>query len=269
MGRTYDPNREWSRSNNYTKSENFKFGYNHDNYKKYTKRTKTAKSFKKAYSKFKKGDNYKSYKLGCLTTGAKRIFPLSAKTQLQYGTVTNIAMTSGVTTYPIIYHGNDMYDPQFTVGGIQPAGYDQLSALYRRWVVFGSTAKFTVFNTVSDRSCHAWLWGDRVDYNAYATTPTMETLWQNPQIQYKYVSMPNACGVQVLKQYRATQDFFPNKNIEDDENFWGTYNASPSTRWFWNFVVATDFISANVRVVVQIKYYAKWFLPFTEVLNES
>lgn len=212
---------------------------------------------------------YKQYKYGKFETGAARIFPLKATTKLIYGAGYNQTITTGGTMYFNSFAGNSMYDPQISVGGNQPAGFDEMSALYDKWVVYSSTCEATIYTLSTGKSCHAWMWSDTKVPSSYVVPLTAPTLWQNPQVQHRYISNPNATGVAYYKLYRTTKALFPNKDIEDDENFWGTSAANPTNLWYWNFAFMSDYDNSAVRYVVQIKYYAKWYEPSAEVVAES
>jgi len=59
------------------------------------------------------------------------------RVQLSYNTRQN-ALGGGIfSIQDFVYRGNSLFDPDFAVGGAQPAGFDQWSAFYRRYRVRG------------------------------------------------------------------------------------------------------------------------------------
>lgn len=68
------------------------------------------------------------------------ILPSTHLCKLRYNTSINMDASTGATAYHLI-RANDLYDPDATGIGHQPLGFDQLSALYNKFVVLGSLIK--------------------------------------------------------------------------------------------------------------------------------
>jgi hypothetical protein len=58
--------------------------------------------------------------------------------------------TGGVIGSEHIFRLNSLYDPDFTIGGHQPYGYDQVAALYRKYRVEGCRCEVTITNASED-----------------------------------------------------------------------------------------------------------------------
>jgi len=58
--------------------------------------------------------------------------------------------TGGVLGAEHIFRLNSLYDPDFTIGGHQPYGFDQVAALYRKYRVDGCRFEVTLTNASED-----------------------------------------------------------------------------------------------------------------------
>lgn len=76
-------------------------------------------------------------------------FPDYRTARFRYVDAVGLTVTAGVMS-TFEYYCNGMYDPQVSVGGHQPMGYDQLFTFYNYAIVTGS--KITVRFTCSDSS---------------------------------------------------------------------------------------------------------------------
>ena len=64
-------------------------------------------------------------------------------------TVTLQCVVGGITDAAYSYRLNSVYDPDTTVGGHQPQGYDTMATLYNRYIVYGVSIQLEVFPTQS------------------------------------------------------------------------------------------------------------------------
>ena len=70
---------------------------------------------------------------------AKIGFPQSMRTKLRYATRVDFVPT-GTTVVSKTFLANGLYDPDTTVGGHQPRGFDEFMAAYTTFTVQGSKA---------------------------------------------------------------------------------------------------------------------------------
>lgn len=103
--------------------------------------------------------------------------PIRTKlTFVEHGTITLSSAQSAFVQYRL----NAPFDPAVTTSAVQPLGYDQYSALYRRYQVTGCkvSVTFQKFTTAIDIGfVHLISKEDSVSYNASATTSLLA--WPN------------------------------------------------------------------------------------------
>jgi len=66
------------------------------------------------------------------------------RTTMRYFINTNFTSASNALT--LQYAGNSVFDPEIALGGYQPPGFDNMSALYKNFLVVRSRIKVQVIN---------------------------------------------------------------------------------------------------------------------------
>lgn len=217
-----------------------------------------------------KGQN----RYGYLKTGKIRTFPLKASTRLVYNTIYSTPTDStahNITGFSM--RGNDMYDPDPSIGGHQPTGFDEMIALgYYNFIVYASKITIRLFGCdTNGKNLHMYVWPDKNTLAGSYPSISMDQMWSNPQIKYKYQgSIYGGNDYKKLTYYCKTKKFYPNKDLVDDwEGFGGNAISSPGHVWYWNVAFASDFTTSTVRAQVNVRYYAKWWNPNPEILPLS
>ena len=104
--------------------------------KKYSRNRKKQKKYRK---------KRKAYQQTHLTNRIGTVVPDIYSTKLKFAQVNSeVSSALGYT-----FRGNSVYDPQFSTGGLQPKGFDQLKALYNNYRVRGCSLKVSFFNNKS------------------------------------------------------------------------------------------------------------------------
>lgn len=130
-------------------------------------------------------------------------------------TLTEAAVTLGAA---YSFRINDVFDPDFTGGGLQPLGFDQYAAMYGRYHVLGFRYEIEfIARTSIGTLVGAYL-------SPQSTLPAVSTAWLVVNQTAKYESVGQATGSDTVKkisgrtnitdvlgvspaEYRADQDF--------------------------------------------------------------
>lgn len=130
------------------------------------------------------------------------------------------SMTEGAAALGNVYtfRINDVFDPDFTGGGLQPLGFDQYTQMYGRYHVMGFTAEVTY----ATRTAYPIFVG--MYYSPQSTTPASAVAWfvvnetvkvgmlganvggNNVLVLKSKANIPRILGV-TSSEYRSDQDF--------------------------------------------------------------
>lgn len=153
-----------------------------------------------------------------------------------------------------VFTGNDAFDPNYTGAGAQPLGFDEWSAFYERYRVFGSSmyVKAISNDTVDTKLCICPMISDtlRSDVRTYAA---------DAYTRWCIVPSSNN-GVRNLKKYMSSRKILEVKDIRDNVAFSALVSASPSTVWYWHiFAENSDAGDLNINAFVKIVYYIEFY----------
>lgn len=151
-----------------------------------------------------------------------------------------------------VFAANGLYDPNITGTGHQPAGFDQLMALYGEYVVTASWIKIVAVNTDPNGQ---QIVGVAFLDNATTSTDVRQYIEQGNSkwsvIDVYKSGSPLTLTHQVNIRNVSTQDIF------NEDNFAGTASRNPSDTHFWHIFVAPVDLTSNtspVTVTVEIQY---------------
>ncbi len=201
---------------------------------------------------------------GLMVRSVRQIVPDRLRTTLCY---TAVIPYSGSPTAGNVFVGNSLYDPEFAVGGNQPVGYDQLSALYYRYRVLGSRCRVRfVPSTASTTPFFACLYPTNL--STTLSSPTLAS--QQPYAKDLIVMGQNPTRV-TLESKMATNVICgePPEKVLYDDVYSAAFNASPLSPWYWIATLqSTDGIT-NIagNIVVEIWYDAEFY--FRVLLAQS
>lgn len=164
--------------------------------------------------------------------------------------------TGSVLSHHEIFRGNGPYDPEYATGGGQPAGYDQMALLYRRYLVHASKVKLKLVNMSSTTgAAHVCLYPstDKDSITGGLTTT----------VQYPYaksiILAPNGSGSSIgeLTNYITTKKIRGEKVIDTD--YGGTVTNWPTREWFWHlYVQGIGGNNVNIDGIIEIEYMIEW-----------
>lgn len=154
------------------------------------------------------------------------------------------------------YSGNSLYDPDVTLTGNQPTGYDQWTAFYASYRVMGSKLTMKYANASNDWTT---VFVNAALTSSLSTSTSTFKPEEQPYTITRQVAPYGTTGanpVTRISMYMTTQKIFQ-EHIMGDEDYAAPYNASPNNQWYWNIGHAT-YSSAAVpsRGFVTLTYYA-------------
>jgi len=157
-----------------------------------------------------------------------------------------------------VFRGNGMFDPDYAVGGHQPLGFDQYSALYQQFFVHRATMMTNVScpDQVSNR--RVYVWADTTPNAPADDDNAGEICATNGG---KMVTIGNQYfGLAKAKVVGST------KKITDygmsDPQAAGSPAADPSEVWYFHIYMTiqqADATTHSYRLDTDINYDAEWF----------
>lgn len=160
--------------------------------------------------------------------------------------------------------GNSVYDPQYTLGGAQPTGFDQWSQFYNNYKVYGSRAE------ISARTTDAGGYNDVLLMTLTPQLAISANSWddaiENPYCKLKMLPNVYSGWPFKMKNYMSTAKLFGISSKRDfsDAAFAATTSNNPANEWYWQFKVSTTLGTPTTDTVdisgyLKITYYVKFF----------
>lgn len=168
--------------------------------------------------------------------------------------------------FNIAFHGNSLYDPQYSAGGVQPYGLDSY---------LSGTSPFQSYEVVASKiKCYFY-------YGAEVTHPTRVSVYP---LNYASPLVDDPSDVSVLSGTKclcirgqdtsrpmSLTNYASTKYINgyDNSNNRAEFNANPTFPWYWVVSANTEDTSSTQTLYmdVEIVYYSRLFREDT--INES
>lgn len=139
----------------------------------------------------------------------------------------------GPAVHVRVFRANDLYDPDVTVTGHQPRGFDEIMPLYDHFCVVGS--KISVNFQPATATNLPWICGIALlDNTTLLTTPT--NYMESRNVVWKTMNA-NANGVTVSKSFSAKK-FFNKPHPLSVDSLRGNNGASPTEGAYYHVFVA-------------------------------
>lgn len=211
---------------------------------------------KKRYYK-KRGSKIARNKIGLIGPLTQRIGSKLCWESGQIGTTTSVA--PGTFTIRM----NSLYDPQYTVGGLQPRGYDEMMAIYGQYRVLGLKIKLYGQTLTSGSAIIGYAINSSAiapgDVNSYLEARNKKFRFcttDRPVVISTYTSMSKAFGISP-------------KIVRIDDDYQAGLGANPArTQYlhlFWQNNDETTSNGFNIRCCLE--FYAMFSHP--NVLSSS
>ena len=183
------------------------------------------------------------------------ISPSSGLTRIKYSFNATLSSTTNVG-YEVV-RANGLFDPEVTVGGHQPLGFDQWMSFYTYFCVVG--AKCTVTAVPGAGATEPMVFGV---YPTSNTSPPSKwyTAVEQPGSRYSILGTSTAISARSVTAYFSAKRMFGVKNVLDEADLRGTASADPTKgAYFMVFGQGQDgATSTTIDVVVTIEYMVKF-----------
>lgn len=163
---------------------------------------------------------------------------------------TTVAITAPYKTYSL----NNIYDPDQATGGHQPMFFDQLSAVYGRYVVLGAkiVAEFTADQAIANGP---WAVGIESTANNTLVSTNENTLMESPDTQCDIIGGDHG-------KVRISATYSPSKlgTTWVDDQVGALVSTYPSRQWYahtWA-IVNGPVTNTNVNVSIRIEYRVRF-----------
>jgi len=174
--------------------------------------------------------------------------PNVARMRLVYAVSKAISTTAGAVQDQV-FSGNGCFDPDITAAGAQPTNYDDWSALYGRYRVYGSRCTVWPLSTGSVtagtgtfRFCVA----ARHTTTAVTTTGGFDSAVTQPFADLFSVGAASGGGtVAPLAPYTASYSTsqvlgYEQSAVKDDDTLQALTSANPNHQWYWHIMVRSS-----------------------------
>ena len=157
-----------------------------------------------------------------------------------------------------IIRANSVYDPEFAAGGGQPTGFDELAALYSRYLVNAAKVKVTLVNYSATAA--KLVVSPSPDSSSFSSILAAATQPYAKQVIVGGSSGASMRSVSLYMTTKAARGLNGNSPIADDE-LEATTTANPTKQWFFHVVHGhLDGTSAsNQEIQCEITYYVDFF----------
>lgn len=188
-------------------------------------------------------------------------FPDMFVTTLDY--VSNGTFAGGVPTPTAqVFLANSLYDPDSTGTGHQPKYYDQLIAVYGKYLVYGCKYELEVNNGATTGA-----YGVVTFTETDVSSRTVEALAEGRYGKTFNLGPLTGNGTKTIKGYMSMAKLMGQPDLDSDNTQYSVTSSSPADGAFLIIKVASvDGVSnANVYWRIKITYYCK----FKELLDPS
>lgn len=180
----------------------------------------------------------------------------SRRASLRYSNGVVLTGSSGALNY-IGYRINGAFDPDISVGGHQPMGFDQYTAFFERFTVLSSRITIDVYPTSSVPTV--------VGIGAIpdiTTSYTNFTQWiESGTATYKILPADLSVPVRLTRTSRVAA-LFDKVDVLDDPNFSGSVNADPATQG--GFFVFVQDLNSTSTCTIQFALCIEYDILFTD-----
>lgn len=234
---------------------------------KYLNSIPTAKGYKKAKKFIPRTKPFSTVNAGTTVSGGSLVnrsfLPQTMITQHRY--VEQVTLTaegvSGLTGNEVAFRLNSLYDPNFSLVGHQPYGYDQMGQLYQKYCVYKVHMQVRVQNQTSNQpECCI----NVRPFNNGAYTLTNKKPWEEMERPGNVVITCNG-ELKTWDQtiYIADIEGVPRSKVFDEDNFSAVVGNSPTRSPYFSVACGSSSGStpSDITITVAFVFHTVWSSP--------
>lgn len=185
--------------------------------------------------------------------------PVADQQRIVFRYMDNKALTSGASSATHKFRGNSLFDPDWSGAGGQPFGYDQWSAFYKKYMVYGMKWKLTFINESALNQVLCVV----LPKNESNNIASMNLAKERPFSKNVTLGVEGSGkNIRTLSGYMSTKKIFGlPKLTQGDLDYSALTSTDPLLPWFLHiYTQATDRASsATTRIEIELTYYSRMF----------
>lgn len=189
-----------------------------------------------------------------------RSFPEHMRTTIRYCDVKTFGAPQASSSISKIFmKANGIYDPDSAIGGHQPLGFDQWTAIYNHWVVNSATIRCTYYinsDTTLDATFLCGIYDDDDASNSLSVSEIQEGSSRNKSL---VVTTNNPQGI-LYSSWKSKRKFSTNQLA--DVNQRGSAAADPNESsqwciWAYNYGVNSDRCDVHIDIEYDVTFFER------------
>lgn len=176
---------------------------------------------------------------------------------MKYATSFSRSVASGTPVSAFILRADVFDTNDTTVGQQQPYMFDQISPLYRYFIVHGFYYRVTAQKNADNTNV---LKLDVLQKSEDLTVGSADLISERPGVQTKLIQ--NNRENVIIKGYISNNRLWgiTTKQMQNESEWWGTATSSPSNLSYLQVYASTPFDETiEMRGYIQLCYYVTWF----------
>lgn len=157
--------------------------------------------------------------------------------KLRYAQNVNLSDNSS-STVDQIFRANGCFDPDFSLGGLQPNGFDQWSALYTRYRVHASKIQVKLVTATADPQNSMYV-TMIPSTSALPVGTSIEGLLGNSYCKWQLLGPETGNSVTSLSNYVKISAFLGKEGVKYDDVNQAEISANPVRQVYWQFRAQT------------------------------
>lgn len=187
--------------------------------------------------------------------------PIPSVMHIKMPYYTQLIITGAASTeFSYGFRLNSVFDPDFTLAGVQPNYYDQMAALYFEYRVVAADLEWTISNQSADPVRITWFPTTANSVDPAHAVNAGQRFAKNQYLANTGCYMGTAKGkmkCKVSKLWGVSESVV---HTEDDFASINTSNPN-NVLYFWlcGFPVGSN--TSSIKGEIKITYYVDWFMP--------
>lgn len=186
--------------------------------------------------------------------------PVNYPVRMRYCKEGYLGSTSGILN-SLAIGMNDIYDPEVAAGGHQPMGFDQMAAMYNRYIVIGSKLTVTFYDNAASHSTPAVV-GCCMSDDSVAPYIVNTSYIEAKRGQWRTVTGGKRSATRVSCKY-SPKKFWGLKDIKDNRQKIGagTVGSPEDKAYGLVWIQATDGGTQSLSITLVVDYIVQFSEP--------